>query len=98
VNWLLCRNHVRHVDHWRDVFESHAPVHREAGLVLRHLWADLDKSNQFMFLFEVTDLEKARAYLENPRSIEAGELAGVLDGDWWFLEDAPARRPEPEDG
>lgn len=37
------------------------------------------------FLFEVTNMDKARAFISNPAA-EVGKTSGVLDGEYHFLE------------
>ena len=90
MNALLCRNRVIDFNNWKRVFESHAQAHRAAGLHLKSLWRGIDEPKNVFFLFELTDLEKARAFLKNPQASEAAATSGVLDGEYRFLESAPA--------
>jgi hypothetical protein len=83
---MLCRNRVADYSRWRRVFDSHASAHRDAGLHLRNIWRGVEDPNQVFFLFEVTDSEKARAFIGNPAAAEAGKTSGVLDGEYHFLE------------
>jgi len=86
---LLCRNRVRDFAKWKAVFDSHAAAHRAAGLRLRAVWRGLEETNQVFFLFDVTDAEKARAFITAPEGAEAGRASGVLEGEYHFLESAP---------
>jgi hypothetical protein len=83
---MLCRNRVADFAKWRGVFASHAQAHRDAGLRLMNLWRDVAEPNNVFFLFEVTNLDKARAFISNPAAAEAGKASGVLDGEYHFLE------------
>jgi len=83
---MLCRNRVADFATWKGVFDSHAQAHREAGLRLRDLWRDVEDANHVFFLFEVTDVQKARTFISNPAAAEAGRTSGVLDGEYHFLE------------
>jgi len=83
---MLCRNRVSDFSKWKDVFASHAQAHRDAGLHLKNIWRGLEQPNNVFFLFEVTDPEKARAFISNPAAAEAGKTSGVLDGEYHFLE------------
>lgn len=87
---MLCRNRVRSFEVWKKVFDDHAPAHREAGLRLVHLWRDLGDPDTVLFLFEVSDLERARAFVATPEAAEAGIKAGVLEGEYRFLRESPA--------
>jgi hypothetical protein len=83
---MLCRNRVIDYTRWKAVFDSHAADHQAAGLHLLHLWRDLGDANQVFFVFAVDDLALARSFIDQPASAEAGQAAGVLDGEFHFLE------------
>ena len=85
---LLCRNRVADFANWKTIFASHAAAHRNAGLELVRLWRQMGQPNSVFFLFEVTNLEKAREFISNPAAAEAAKTSGVLEGDYYFLEDA----------
>ena len=83
---MLCRNRVADFAKWKAVFASHAQAHRAAGLRLMNLWRGLEDANNVFFLFEVTDMAKARAFIGNPAAAEAAKASGVLEGEYHFLE------------
>jgi len=83
---MLCRNRVADFAKWKAVFASHAQAHRESGLRLMNLWRGLEDANNVFFLFEVTDMAKARAFIGNPAAAQAAKTSGVLDGEYHFLE------------
>ena len=87
---LLCRNRVEDFNNWKRIFDSHAPAHRAAGMHLKSLWRESEDPNNVFFLFELTDAEKARAFLKAPPAREAAQASGVVDGEYHFLESAPA--------
>lgn len=82
---MLCWSQVEDCARWRAVFDSHAELHRRAGLTLKGLWRDLDDANRLHFLFEVADVDAARAFCEAPESAQAGVEAGAIDGGYRFL-------------
>jgi hypothetical protein len=86
--FMLCRNRVRDFDAWQRVFVSHAAAHRDAGLDLVRLWRALDEPNNVFFLFELHDLERARAFVSAPGNEQIAEVAGVLDGEIHYLDEA----------
>jgi hypothetical protein len=88
MNLMLCRNRVENYARWKLIFDSHAAAQREAGFRLLHLGREIDDPENVFFLFEVTDLERARAFIESPESAEVGRQAGVIDGEVRFLTDA----------
>ena len=85
---MLLRNRVKDYDHWRKIFDGEGSPGENAGLHLLDLWRDLDDSNNVFFMFEVADVERARVFLADPHSAEVGETAGVIDGEFHFIEQA----------
>lgn len=83
---LLCRNLVEDYPKWKSVFDSHAAAHREAGLMLLNLWRSVEDPNNVFFLFEITDIDKAKEFINDPASAEVGKASGVLKGEYYFLE------------
>jgi hypothetical protein len=89
MNYLLVRNRITDFDQWKRVLDLHALAQREAGQTLRHVWRDLDSSNEILLLFEVANLPAARSFLSAPELAESGKAAGVVDGEYRFLRDVP---------
>ena len=86
MTYMLCRNRVADFAEWKRVFDSHAEAHRAAGLHLVHLWRSLDDPNNVFFLFEVSNIEKAQAFVNAPDATEAAKASGVIDGEIQLLE------------
>jgi hypothetical protein len=84
--YLICRNRVQDFARWKAVFDRHAEAHTDTGLKLEAMWRELDDQNNVFFLFAVEDREKAQAFLDAPESEQAGEEAGVIDGEYAFVE------------
>ncbi len=83
---LLCRNRVEDYARWRKLFDTNAPAAREAGLQLTDLWRGMEDPNNIFFLFRVSSVDRARTFIEDPAEAEVGAAAGVLDGEYHFLE------------
>jgi hypothetical protein len=86
MKYMFCRNRIKNYETWKAIFDSHAEAHRAAGLHLKHLWREVDDSNQIYFLFEISNLEAAKAFVNAPEAAAAGHVAGVLDGEIYYLE------------
>jgi hypothetical protein len=41
--------------------------------------------NQVIYIFVVTDLDKARAFISALEAVEARKNSGVLSGEYWFV-------------
>ena len=85
--YLLCRNRVREVAAWRTVFASHKAAHQAVGLELISIWPSQDDANTLFFLFRVDTMSDAMAFIANPDAAQAGLDAGVLDGEYHFLQE-----------
>lgn len=86
---MLCRNKVADFQKWKTVLDTHSQAHRAAGLRLRDLWRDLKDPRDVWFVFEVGNVDKARAFISDPAEVAAGKSSGVLEGEYHFLESAP---------
>jgi hypothetical protein len=86
MKYLLCRNRVEDFDRWYDVFSSHKQAHKEAGLLLQHVFRSAEDPLDVFFSFRVESVEKAKAFMETPQSVEAREAAGVVDGEFYFVD------------
>lgn len=81
---MICWNEVKDFVAWKAVFDSHAEAHRAAGLTLEGVWRDIDDPDEVIYIFQVSDLEKARVFVRAPAGIESAHKAGVTDGSIWF--------------
>ncbi len=88
--FLLVRNKVADPERWKKVFDAQTPAARAAGLEVIHLWQSVDQPDQVFFVFSVEDRSRAEAFMSMPESAQAGQDAGVIDGDFHFLESWPA--------
>jgi len=84
---MLVRNSVRDYDAWREVFDAESSRLHGAELEVVHVWRSHDDPNEVHFLLRIGDMEKAKAFVEDPASAEAGERAGVLEGEIRYVDD-----------
>lgn len=83
---LLCRNDVEDFATWKQHFDADSEAHRDAGLTLLQMWQEHGNTKRVFFLFEVNDLDKARAFIDNPRARAQADSSGVRDGAYYFVE------------
>jgi hypothetical protein len=83
---MICRNRVEDFDKWKSVFDSRSAEHRLTGLSLEHLWRGTEDPNEVFFILTVADIAKAKAFISAPDAEERGRLAGVREGNYWFVE------------
>jgi hypothetical protein len=83
---LLCRNRVEDPERWRRVFDEELARTEHSGLRLLAVWQEVDDPQEVHFLFAVEDRATAEAFLADPAGAQAGERAGVVDGEVRFVE------------
>lgn len=83
---LLVRNKVRDFDHWKGVFDQQSEAGLAAGMKLARMWRTADDPNNVFFILEVEDRKRAEDYMHAPESAEVGRKAGVIDGEYYFLD------------
>ena len=88
MQFMLCRNRVKDYSAWIKVFSSHKQAHLAAGLQLDRVWRAVDDPNNVFFLFRIESIEKANGFIHDPEAAKAGEASGVIDGEYFFVDDA----------
>ena len=86
MKYMLCRNRVADYQRWRTVFDSHAPAQRDAGMRVVKVWRTVDEPDNVFFLFQIDDIEAVNAFMKKPAAAEGRTEAGVIDGEYHFLE------------
>ncbi len=72
---ILWQADVADFDAWHAVFDRDAPARKAAGLKTLHVWQDADVANHAFVLFQVLDLDRAKAFFDSE------ELAMHLERD-----------------
>lgn len=85
MQYMLCRNRVENFTHWKTIFDSELEAQHDSGLQLEKIWQDANDPNNVFFIFKITDLAKAQAFVTAPESAETGRRAGVVDGDIHYV-------------
>ena len=86
MNFLLLRHRVADFARWKAAYDAHTPSRTAAGLKQKELLQDVNDPNQIVLLFEVADLQKAKAFMESADLQEAMRGAGVAGiPDLYFL-------------
>jgi hypothetical protein len=74
---VLARLRGVRLDDIKEVLRAAASKHADQGLYLERLWQNVDDSNEVLFLFGATDLNRARRFIgighaqalkENPKA------------------------------
>lgn len=76
--FLFCHHKVTDFDLWKRVFDSHATAQKKAGLTLQYLLRNLEDSNDVFILFEVEEIEKAKAFVTSPDVPGTQKGSGVM--------------------
>ena len=80
MKYMWCYNKVKDFGKWKEVFDRQESSQEEAGLILTNLFQDESNPNDVYFIFNVTDVDKAKTFLADPIHEKIGAEAGVLDG------------------
>jgi hypothetical protein len=83
---MVCWNEVKDFAAWKAAFDADTDTYRAAGLTLEALWRDIDDPDEIIYIFQVSDFEKARAFVSEPSVLEKAHLSGVTDGSIWFVQ------------
>ena len=78
MNYVLIRHKVADFTKWKTIFDAHRGVRQEAGLKEKYLLRDVLDLNGVVILFEATDLQKARSFMDSADLREVMKKAGVL--------------------
>ena len=68
---------VKDWDAWKKEFDDHKQVRMDAGLIDRALGHDINDNHQVEIVFAVTDMAKAKAFLQSKDLKDKMEKAGV---------------------
>lgn len=77
TNRLLMTHKVKDWDAWKKEFDNHKQVRSDAGLIDRLLGYDVNDNHQASIIFAVTDMAKAKAFLQSQDLKDKMEKAGV---------------------
>ena len=78
TNRLMMTHKVKDWDAWKKEFDSHKQVRLDAGLIDRALGYSVDDKQQAVIVFAVTDMAKAKAFLQSADLKDKMEKAGVV--------------------
>lgn len=77
TNRLIMTHKVKDWDTWKKEFDSHKQARLDAGLIDRALGHEIDDTHQAVIVFAVTDMAKAKAFLQSTDLKDKMEKAGV---------------------
>lgn len=76
---MLVRHKVADFDKWKSIYEDHRSVRESTGLKDLYLWRNEGDPSEVILLFEVSDVERAKAFASSPEAKEKMETAGVQE-------------------
>ena len=83
---LLVRHKVADFARWKAVFDGHAAAQRAAGITVTHVMRNVEDPGEVILLFDVEDVERAKAFVFSPQVPVAQQESGVADKpDIYFL-------------
>jgi len=83
---MLIRHKVKDFSHWKQGYDAHLPKRSEAGLTEKYILRGDSDPNEVILLFEVQDINRAKAFSESVDLRERMQKLGVVDKpDIYFL-------------
>ena len=84
--YLLVRHKVADFGRWKAVFDGHAEAQRAVGITVTHVMRNVEDPGEVVLLFDVEDVERAKAFVFSPQVPGAQQESGVVDKpDIYFL-------------
>lgn len=86
ASFMLIRHKVADFKTWKTGYDVHRSMRVEAGLTEKYLLRSADDPNEVIALFEVQDLDRAKAFAASADLREKMQEVGVVDRpDIYFL-------------
>jgi hypothetical protein len=79
ASFMLIRHKVRDFKTWKAGYDTHYPKRVEAGLTEKYLLQSADYLNEVVLLFEVEDINRAKAFAASSELRERMQELGVID-------------------
>lgn len=79
ASFMLIRHKVRDFKTWKAGYGTHYPKRVEAGLAEKYLLQNADYPNEVVLLFEVQDINRAKAFAASSELRERMQELGVTD-------------------
>ncbi len=76
--YLLVRHQVTDFPHWKSVYDKDRSGRENAGLKELYLLHDIQDPDKLTLLFEIEDMEKAKAFLTSPEAEDKKKEAEVI--------------------
>jgi hypothetical protein len=87
ASFMLVRHKVRNFKEWKGGYDDHLPTRVEAGLTEKYLLHGNPDQTEVIILFEVKDIDRARAFAASPELKTKMQEVGVVDKpDIYFLD------------
>ena len=91
TNRLMVTHKVKDWDAWKKEFDDHKQTRIDSGLIDRGLGHDIDDPHDVSIVFAVTDMQKAKAFIQSKDLKDKMEKAGVVGKPTFFFYDIVQR-------
>ncbi len=78
MEYMVIQHRVENFDRWKAAFDANAQKHDAVGLGLELLLRDVDDASMVVIVFQVDDLDKARAFAASAELRQRMADAGVI--------------------
>jgi len=82
---FFARHPVKDFDTWYAVLIEQMPHAAKYGVTLERVWQNAEDPNEVSFLLNIQDKASMEAFMASPESVESGERAGAMEGEFYYL-------------
>lgn len=89
--YVIIRHKVQDYGRWKPLYDEHQSARKEHGVKYEQLFRNTEDPNDITLLFEVSDINKIREFMESDNLKDAMLRAGVIGmPESRFLEEVEA--------
>lgn len=85
MDHILARLRGVKLDDIKSILKADSAKHAEHGLILRHVWRNADDPEEVLFIFTVSDMDRARRFIETVHAQARKENPGANLPQMLFL-------------
>ncbi len=76
--FVIVTSKVKDFKVWKAAYDDHINVRKEFGLAEHHVLQGTDDPNEIVIMLKVSDLNRAKAFLADPKVQEVISKSGVV--------------------
>jgi hypothetical protein len=78
AHFLMVQGKVKDFKTWKPAYDAHISVRKEFGLSDEQVFQSADDPNEFVVVLKAADLNRAKAFMADPKIQEVISKSGVI--------------------